>query len=426
MAIGIKELKGAAHRAYNSPLTRLNIYDGAVRSGKTVTAMLRWAKWIATDAPPGPLMISGKTERTVRQNLIDPMLEIFGPKYTSYSQGNHEFSLFGRKHIIVGANDERAEAKIRGITLAGVLGDEITLWAESFFKMALSRLSVPGAAFLGTTNPDSPMHWLNQEYLQRAHEINLSRHVFRLTLEDNPYLDPDFVSSLHSEYVGLWKKRFIDGLWVVAEGAIYDMFDPDRHTWKDAQGDKTAPPPPGRWRAVGIDYGTTNPSVYIALTQLNDGRLLAHDEWRWDSKKQGRQLTAKEHSDAYFKWKRELGAARDITGQKIDRVSCDPSANGFILQLWRDGERVVKPGDNDVNRGIMDIGSLLQREKLVFHAPTTRVAMEEMASYAWDPDATEKGEDKPLKVADHAPDALRYIVRGTRLRWKPMLDGLAD
>lgn len=385
--------------------------------------MMRWAKWVANEAPAGPLMISGKTERTVRQNLIDPMLEIFGPKYTSYSQGNHEFSLFGRKHIIVGANDERAEAKIRGITLAGVLGDEVTLWAESFFKMALSRLSVPGAAFLGTTNPDSPMHWLNQEYLQRAHEINLSRHVFRLTLEDNPYLDPGFVSSLHNEYVGLWKKRFIDGLWVVAEGAIYDMFDPDIHSVTEKQMPVI---PPGKWRACGIDYGTTNPTVFLALTQLPDGRLLAHDEWRWDSRKQGKQLTMKEYSDKYFAWKKRLGAAREITGQKMDRAAVDPSANAFILQLWRDGERVVKPGDNDVNAGIMEVGSLLQRQKLIFHAPTTRIAMEEMASYAWDPDWTEKGEDRPIKVADHAPDALRYIVRGTRLRWKPMLAGLAD
>ena len=426
MAIGIGPLKGASHRAYNSPLTRLNMYDGAVRSGKTVTAMLRWAKWIANEAPPGTLMISGKTERTVRQNMIDPMLEIFGPKYTSYSQGNHEFSLFGRRHIIVGANDERAEAKIRGITLAGVLGDEITLWAESFFKMTLSRLSVPGSAFLGTTNPDSPMHWLNQEFLQRAGEVELTRHVFRLTLEDNPYLDPKFVASLHNTYVGLWKKRFIDGLWVVAEGAIYDMFDPDRHVYRDETDGVNAVVPPGKWRAVGIDYGTTNPTVFMAITQLPDGRIVAHDEWRWDSKKQGRQLTMKEHSDAFFKWKKNLGARRDITGQKIDRVSVDPSANAFILQLWRDGERVVKPGDNDVNRGIMEVGSLLQRDKLLFHAPTTKIAMEEMASYAWDPDYTEKGEDRPLKVADHAPDALRYIIRGTRMRWKPMLDGLMD
>jgi phage terminase large subunit len=241
----------------------------------------------------------------------------------------------------------------------------------------------------------------------------LTRH--RFSLRDNPYLSPEFVRALELEYVGLWRRRFIDGDWVVAEGAIYDMFNPEVHSvdWPAV--------PSGRWRAVGIDYGTTNPTVFLALTQLDDGRLIVHDEWRWNSKKEGRQLTMKEHSDHYFEWKRQLGQNRDTTGQKVDRVACDPSANSFILQLWRDGERSVKPADNDVINGIMEISSLMQRERLLFHAPTTRLAMEEMSSYVWDSDASLKGEDKPLKLADHAPDALRYAIRGTRMRWRAAL-----
>ena len=423
MGLGLKPFKGRAAEAYNAPLARLNILDGAVRSSKTICAIARWGKAIASgEIPDGTLMISGKTERTVRQNIVDPAMEIFGPRYTHYSAGNHEFHLFGRKHIIVGANDERAEAKIRGITLAGVLGDEVTLWAESFFKMALSRMSVPGAAFLGTTNPDSPVHWLNVEYLQRADELGLKRYQFRLW--DNPYLSEEFVRSIEQEYVGLWRKRFIDGLWVVAEGAVYDMFDPDRHVvnWDVI--------PRGRWRAVGIDYGTTNPTVYVAMTQLPDGRLLIHDEWRWDSKKEGKQLTMKEHSEAYFAWKAGLTRKFKETHPnepgylKVDRCAVDPAANAFILQLWRDGERTVKAANNDVNDGIMEVSSLLQRDALLFHGPTTKLAVDEMVSYAWDPDQTEKGVDKPIKLADHAPDAVRYVIREMRLRWKPMLAGL--
>jgi PBSX family phage terminase large subunit len=424
MALGIGQFMGASHRAYNSKMARLNIYDGAVRSGKTVTAIMRWAKWLVEDAPPGTLMLSGKTERTVKQNMIDPLLEIFPKKYIHYSAGNHELNFLGRKHIIVGANDERAEAKIRGITLAGCLADEVTLWAESFFKMTLSRMSVKGAAFLGTTNPDSPVHWLNTEYLQRADELGLQRHIFRLTKEDNPYLDEEYVASIMKEYTGLWRKRYIEGQWVVAEGAIYDMFDPEIHSvdWDVI--------PRGKWNAVGIDYGTTNPTVFLALTQLEDGRILVHDEWRHDSKKAGHQLTMKEHSVAFFNWKQGLKKKHADTHPnmpgmaKLERTAVDPSANAFVLQLWKDGERTVKAANNDVNAGIMEVGSLLQRNALLFHAPTTKITMEEIAGYAWDPDATLKGEDKPMKVADHGPDALRYIIRETRMRWKPMLAGL--
>ena len=413
MPLGIKPFKGMSKRAYNSPLARLTIYDGAVRSSKTITALMRWAEWLP-EAPHGTLMVSGKTERTVKQNLVDPLLDIFPARYVHYSAGNHELNFLGRKHIIVGANDERAETKIRGVTLAGVLGDEITLWAESFFKMSLSRMSVPGAVFLGTTNPDSPVHWLNAEYLQRADELGLSRVQF--TLRDNPYLSPEFVEALSLEYVGLWRKRYIEGLWVVAEGAVYDMFDPQVCTYEEED-----VPHDVKWRAVGIDYGTTNPTVFLALSGLKDGRLLVHDEWRWDSKKEGRQMTSKEYSDAYFKWREMLHKKQPAFLQ--NRVLVDPSANSFILQLWRDGERLVHGGDNEVLPGIMDLSSLLQRKRLVFHAPTTKLAMKEMASYVWDPEASLKGQDKPMKIADHAPDALRYAIRGTRLRWKTELMG---
>src|SRR5687768_6480744 len=107
MALGLGKFYGAAARAYNAPMRRLNIYDGSVRSGKTVTAIMRWARWLTEDAPQGTLMISGKTERTVKQNIIDPLLEIFPKRYIHYSAGNHELNLLGRRHIIVGANDER-------------------------------------------------------------------------------------------------------------------------------------------------------------------------------------------------------------------------------------------------------------------------------------------------------------------------------
>jgi phage terminase large subunit len=45
----------------------------------------------------------------------------------------------------------------------------------------------------------------------------------------------------------------------------------------------------------------------------------------------------------------------------------------------------------------------------------------EIPGYSWDPKATEKGEDKPIKVADHSLDAARYAVASTETVWRPML-----
>src|SRR5690606_17299071 len=139
-----------------------------------------------------------------------------------------------------------AVTKIQGLTLVGAMGDELSLTPESFFTMILSRLSVRGAKLFGTTNPDAPAHWLKRKFLARAGELDLA--TWHFTLEDNPALDPAYVAALKREYTGLWYKRYIQGLWVQAEGAIYDMFDPDRHVVS------TLPTLVQHW--VGVDYGT--------------------------------------------------------------------------------------------------------------------------------------------------------------------------
>ncbi|GAB7388986.1 hypothetical protein BSNK01_28240 [Bacillaceae bacterium] len=160
---------------------RLNIWQGAVRSGKTIASIVRWLDFIAT-GPPGDLLMVGKTERTLKRNILDVLDQILGSRRFKYNKGEGEVYICGRCIYVVGANDERSEAKIRGMTLAGAYGDEITLWPESFFRMLLSRLSVRGAKFFGTTNPDSPYHWLKRDFLDKS-DIDLR--TWHFTLEEN-------------------------------------------------------------------------------------------------------------------------------------------------------------------------------------------------------------------------------------------------
>lgn len=404
--IGIKPFSGLARDAYNAPVSRINVWDGSVRSGKTINSIMRWARWVREDAPDGGLMIVSKTERTARQNIVDPIMDVFG-RHARYSAGNHELTLFGRRHIIIGANDERAEGKIRGITLAGSLGDELTLWPESFMTMLLSRLSVEGAAFLGTTNPDSPAHWLKRRFLDRTDELDLTRWHFRL--DDNPHLGAAFVEELKREYTGLWHKRFIEGLWAIAEGAVYDNLDPDRHQVAEL-------PEKAAWTVAGVKFGTTNPAVFVALSADKTGRLIAHDEYRYDSRETGRQKTMKEYSDDFKGWAATLA-------KPPEKVYVDPTANAFILQLWRDGVQGVHPADSEVIDGIRETHSLLGLGALALHKGTTAAGWDEMASYSWDPDASKAGKDMPLKVADRFPDALRFGLRGTRQRWRKLMVG---
>jgi len=226
---------------------RINIWEGAVRSGKTFVSIIRWLSFLANwEGQNQNFLMVGKTERTLKQNILDPIQDLVGEKNFKLSRGTGEVYIYGIRCYIVGANDERAEGKIRGLTLAGAYCDEITLYPESFFKMLLSRLSVPGAKLFGTTNPDSPFHWLKTDYLDREGELDLKR--FHFVLDDNPNLPPEYVENLKKEYTGVWYKRFILGEWVLAEGLVYDMFNPDKH-FVEAPKDGYIQ----YW--VGIDYG---------------------------------------------------------------------------------------------------------------------------------------------------------------------------
>lgn len=369
---------------------RINILDGSVRSGKTIASLVAWIMFVS-EASPGELLVVGKTERTLKRNILDVLEQIVGFRYFKYNLGAGEATLFGRRIYLVGANDLRSEGKIRGLTLSGAYGDEIALWPESFFTMLLSRLSVPGARFIGTTNPDSPYHWLKTNYLDRASELGLRRWHF--LLEDNPNLDPTYVEALKKEYVGLWYKRFILGLWVQAEGAVYDMWDDAIHAVDEVPSQFTR-------YYVGVDYGTSNPTVFLLVGQHED-KLYVIDEYYWDSAEQGRQKTDAEYS---------YDLREFIKGRYPQAIFIDPSATSFIAQLRRDGVRMIRHANNSVLDGIRTVAAFLPQKRLFVYRKRCPNLLREFTAYVWDPQAQKRGEDRPLKQNDHALDALRYVV----------------
>lgn len=373
---------------------RLNIWDGAVRSGKTYASIWRWIRFVV-EGPPGPLLMAGKTERTLKRNILDPIAAMVGQANFRHVIGAGECYLYGRPIMLSGANDERSEGKIRGMTLVGAYGDELTLWPESFFGMLLSRLSLPGAQLFGTTNPDSPFHWLNVSYLERQAELSLARFQFRL--EDNPALPAEYVEQLKREYTGLWHKRFILGLWVQAEGAVYDMFDPDTHVVDDDPAEVGIV-------YVGADYGTANATVFIVIAwDVERRRWIALHEYVHDSRQVGRQKTDAQYSEDYRAFMRDVG----LFPQSLE---LDPSAASFALQLRRDGVQHVRQADNAVLDGIRDVARAFASGQLVVHRRCKHLVAS-ILSYTWDPKAQKRGEDKPLKQNDHAADACRYAVR---------------
>lgn len=427
----VDPLTGKGLESVRLATSRLNLWEGSVRSSKTVSSLIAWLMFVR-ESPPGNLLMSGKTERTLRRNIIDPLVEWLGASRCRFVAGTGELWLLGRRIYIAGANDEKAQEKIRGLTLIGAYCDEVSTMPESFFSMLLSRLSLDGAKLFGTTNPDSPAHWLLRDYLQRASvwldhagnvlrsdgddQLDLARFSFRLA--DNPHLSQSYIQALSREFTGLWRKRFIEGLWVAAEGAIYDMWDEQRHVIDLV-------PPITQWLCASIDYGTTNPfhAILFGLGGENDEHgmrrdcLYAVSEWRWDSRQKHRQLTDLEYSQHLRGWLDEVRfPGSHLRGPTPQYLVIDPSAASFKVQAFQGGWNVVD-GDNSVLDGIRLVSSMLSAGRLKFSRSGCPAVIEEFPSYSWDAKAARKGEDKPIKVNDHGLDAARYGVTTTRGLW---------
>lgn len=398
-----KALQAIGHR---SSIVAL---EGSVRSGKTWVSLLDWLKFCRY-GPPGPLLMTGRTQRTVIINLVLPLQQWLGKHRVILNRSTGVARILERECMLLGADNEAAVTKIQGRTLAGAYVDEASTLPESYFNMLYSRLSIPGAQLWLTSNPEGPAHWLKTNWLDRAslwidrdgkeHRqsgdcLDLVRVSFKL--EDNPNLPSEYVERIKMAYSGLWYKRYILGEWCIAAGAIYEEWNPERHVVRKL-------PDVVRLLAVGIDYGTTNPTrgYLLGISGGEDSKLVIMDEWAPTP-----HLTDAGLSRSFREW---LGTRRP------EWIVVDPSAASFKLQLFQDGFANVMNGSNAVVAGIRLVASLLATDKLVV-SDSCKELINELPSYSWDPKATALGQDAPIKAFDHGPDALRYAIASTQKVW---------
>lgn len=416
----------------------LNLWTGAIRSGKTVVSLLRWLLYIRTAPLGGRLVMIGKTKDTLNRNVFSVLQDerIFGAlaREVHYTPGANVAVILGRVVDVIGAHNVDAESRLRGLTCVGAYVDEITLLPENFWVQLLGRMSVDGAKLFGTTNPDNPAHWLRRDYLSRADEPAMGLRHWHFTIDDNPVLSAAKKAAYKAQFTGLFYKRFILGLWVAAEGAIYDMWDEDRHVISRDQ-----LPHIDRWLSVGIDYGTRNPFSAHTLALGVDNKLYVTDEYRYDPRKAHRSKTDSQYAEALYGWLDQIeiphteqrpdpyAAAsglriprQRLRGVNPEMVCVDPSAKSFRTQLADDQPPRLVPikANNSVLDGIRTIASLLSLFRL-FVVDTCKGLIDEFPGYAWDDKEALKGIDEPIKVDDHSLDDVRYSVLTTAALWRP-------
>ncbi len=361
------------------------ICDGAIRAGKTYAMCCGFFLWSMSRFHGGVFALCGKTVSSLRRNVVLPLSGWLGKEFriTEHRQENKLTVRLGNRvntYYLFGGQDESSYMLIQGITLWGVLLDEVALMPRSFVEQACARCSVEGSKMWFNCNPHSPEHWFYKNWVTQAEAKNALHLHF--TMADNPGL-PDKVRSRYERlYTGVFYKRYILGQWCQAEGLVYD-FDEKRHTGDCKQ--------TGRYY-ISVDYGTQNP-FSAGLWCVAEGKAYRIREFYYN----GREKGAKTDEEYYE-------ALRDLAGDKpVEAVVIDPSAASFIAVIRRRGRFRVKKAKNAVLSGIRLVSSLLHQEKLVF-SPACKDTLREFGLYTWQEDA-----DAPVKENDHAMDDIRYF-----------------
>ena len=407
----------------NSPYKDFDVViaDGSIRSGKTVSMGLSFVLWAMNDFNGQNFAICGKTIHSARRNVVQPLKQMLSSRGYRIEDIRNENLLViarmdGDKEVInyfyiFGGKDESSQDLIQGMTLAGIFCDEVALMPQSFVNQATGRCSVLGSKMWFSCNPGNPNHYFKKEWIDKAVVKRIL--YLHFTMNDNPSLSPAIKARYEKMYAGVFRKRFILGLWVTADGLVYSMFNEDRHVQELNIGfDRIF---------VAGDFGIYNATtfgVYGYSKRLRHYHLI--ESYYHSGREAEQQLTEADiNSNSTFsnvlqKTTKEYAndLVKMIRGYDTDYIILDPSASAMIVELQKHPYIVRKqipiiPARNDVNLGISFHAELLTENRFTLD-PSNTHDIDEYYAYSWDNKASERGVDQVVKEFDHCMDRNRY------------------
>ncbi|MDD3214792.1 MAG: PBSX family phage terminase large subunit, partial [Eubacteriales bacterium] len=265
-------------REYRRNATRVwNVKTGATRSGKTYGDYFLLPKRLLDGrGREGINVVLGSTRGTLQRNIILPMQAIYGPKLVGDIRQDGTAVIFGEPCHCLGADSVRQVNRLRGASVKYCYGDEVTTWHPAMFEMLKSRLDKAYSLFDGTCNPEGPTHWF-KKFLDQGGE---SLYQQAYTLDDNPFNPPEVVARMKRDYAGtVYYDRYIRGLWVAAEGAVYRLYADDPERFIIGESELAQNPPVTA--AIGVDFGGNGSGHAFSCTGFTHGfrGMVSLAEW---------------------------------------------------------------------------------------------------------------------------------------------------
>lgn len=389
---------GALERLYNPKQikalkseARILVLHGAKRAGKTYILIIKFLLHVKKFRNMGyKFIIGGASASSIQANILDDMAMLLGKEIKLDQHKN--FELFGNTIMVRHGMNSDAWKTVRGFTSYGFFCNEGTALHDRFIKECISRCSGEGARIFIDTNPENPSHTVKTDYVDKAGQLledgslNIEEISFRL--EDNIFLDPKYIESIKlSTPSGMFYKRDIEGIWVNAQGVVYQDFDESINIVKDIPVDETILEYIG-----GIDWGFEHFGSIGVLAYTDKGNYYVLEE-----------TTEKQ------KYVEEFWVPKALYYQEKYKgiIFFADTARPEYINLFLDNNIEVFNANKSVVPGIETVASLFKTRKLFILESASERAKYEISNYVW---ADKIGKEEPIKKDDDFLDMLRYAI----------------
>lgn len=270
------------------------IADGSIRSGKTIACIIGFLTWSQEMFSGQSFILAGKTMGALKKNVVRPMqqiLEAWGWSYTYIRSGTDaRIEIGSNTYYLYGANTEASKDALQGLTAAGAYADEAALFPQSFIDQMIGRCSVDGWKVWMNCNPEGPHAYIKEEFIDKAKEKKVYRLHFMM--DDNLTLSAQRKEAYKRSWSpgSVFYKRFILGLWVAADGLIYQQFADnvkqyliDENWLKENE---------IIYATIGVDFGGTKSAHSFTLTGFTRGykQVVVLDEYYYKKRINPKQL----------------------------------------------------------------------------------------------------------------------------------------
>ena len=361
---------------------------GAKRSGKTFINNIIFLKELVrvrdianklgVDEPM--YILAGTSSTSIQNNILQELYNTFDiePKYDKHGS----FIMAGVKVVQVYTGSISGLKRARGFTAFGAYINEASLANEDVFKEIISRCSGEGARIVFDSNPDNPGHWLKTDYIDSKDDMIID---FHFTLDDNTFISERYKNSIKAATPsGKFYARDIEGLWTIAEGAIYSDFDKDKHIVKQAPDNIVH-------YYAGVDWGYDHYGSIVILGETADGTTYIVDG------------VAKQYEEIDY-WVEQAHKFKAKYGD-IDFYA-DSARPEHVVRFAREGFKVHN-ARKEVIAGIEEVAKLWKNDRLFYVQGSIPRFEDEIYQYKWKPNSQK---DEPLKEWDDVLDGLRYAI----------------